>query len=1101
MNCNLFSRLSRIVLILSLFFLARYADATVYNVDDSDINSVISNSAQAGDTLIMDDGTYTDLAIILGVSGTSQAPITLLPESVNGVTFKGASSRIQFSSDWWIVDGFKWDSVLTTSSTSVIFFTGADNNVFRNCTVSNSGRTTVGSKTGIIRVMNSSHDNIIEYNRFDNLVNVGVQIWAWDTDTDNTGNIIRYNHFVNLTAFEIIQLGQGGSSAFASQQTVLEYNLFQNIEMEDPELISSKSSDNILRYNTFRDCSSMLVLRTGAHAIVEGNWFFDSKGIRVHDRDHIIINNYIEGPSSETNSDNEGITLYCGNMERPYTDGTHYTARNVLVANNTVINHEAEHINVGRNSTYPYYPDSCRIINNLVSNNVGIGIEYEAGTNITWQNNIAYPTGSGTAGDAPNLITRDPSLTFDDPIYRPQSGYAAVDSGVTVTDVSDDIEGQDRDNYPDIGADEYSQDSVLRSPLTISDVGPYAGQTVQYTLTVTPSGSGIVTLDPSGGTYELSTVVTMTAIADSSWRFTSWSEDASGTGSVKPVSMYDDYNITANFAQVSSTPVNLTVASVEASEDDGNIAANTLDDDFDTRWSAEDGPQYLAFDLGYIYKVSSLEIAWFNGDQRSSYFQIDISSDSSNWTTVLTDTSCGTTTALEAFDITDVAARYVRYVGNGNSSNDWNSVTEVNIIGMINSTAGQYTLSTGTTGSGSVTLDPSGGTYNPDTEVELTAVPASGWRFDLWSGSLSGSQNPDTLTIDSNKSVTATFVQVCTLSVNTTGSGSVTLNPSGGVYDVNTEVILTPVPVSGWEFDSWSGDLSGSTVPDTITMNANKSITAVFTEQTGEPDTTTVYAAADAFVRAGDYADDNFGSETRLQLKELALNYLYHSYIKMDCASEGLNDCNSATLKLNIYYVQAAYTLSIYKTSDDWTEGGITFNNAPSAGDLVTTVSVSAAGTYNIDVTDYVDAELADDDTISFLLIGQNTNSYIRSRETAYDPELEIITGSAEKKLPPGFLEPVIPLAYSLHQNWPNPFNPVTTIRYELSEPSYVNLSVYDINGRLVSILVDQHQETGIYQQKWSSVSREGRTMSTGIYFYKLKAGTFQDVKKMLLVK
>ena len=160
----------------------------------------------------------------------------------------------------------------------------------------------------------------------------------------------------------------------------------------------------------------------------------------------------------------------------------------------------------------------------------------------------------------------------------------------------------------------------------------------------------------------------------------------------------------------------------------------------------------------------------------------------------------------------------------------------------------QYTLTTNTVGNGSITSEPAGGTYCEGTVVTLTAVPDTGWQFDGWSGDLSGSTNPATITMNANKNVTATFSQLpvnqYTLTINTVGQGSVTLNPPGGVYDEGTVVTLTAAADSGWQFDNWSGDLSGSTNPATITMNANKTVTANFSEvgTTGTVGITDVYS-------------------------------------------------------------------------------------------------------------------------------------------------------------------------------------------------------------------------------------------------------------------
>jgi|GEM_PF-2515260 len=142
----------------------------------------------------------------------------------------------------------------------------------------------------------------------------------------------------------------------------------------------------------------------------------------------------------------------------------------------------------------------------------------------------------------------------------------------------------------------------------------------------------------------------------------------------------------------------------------------------------------------------------------------------------------------------------------------------------------QDTLTVNTVGSGAVNLNPPGYIYNTGTDVVLTAVPDSGWLFDQWSGDLTGSENPDTLTMSGNKSVTATFVEgpQCTLTVVTAGGGSVTLDPSGGVYGYETRVELTAVSDSGWFFSGWSGDLTGLANPDTVTMTGNLSVTATF---------------------------------------------------------------------------------------------------------------------------------------------------------------------------------------------------------------------------------------------------------------------------------
>jgi uncharacterized repeat protein (TIGR02543 family) len=148
-------------------------------------------------------------------------------------------------------------------------------------------------------------------------------------------------------------------------------------------------------------------------------------------------------------------------------------------------------------------------------------------------------------------------------------------------------------------------------------------------------------------------------------------------------------------------------------------------------------------------------------------------------------------------------------------------------------TPGPFTLTTTTSGSGSIARNPNASSYASGTVVTLTATPISGWSFAGWSGAITGTTNPTTVTMDANKSVTATFTQNPTgnfsLTTNVVGSGTVSRSPNATTYASGTVVTLTATANSGSTFTGWSGDLSGSTNPATITMSANRTVTATFT--------------------------------------------------------------------------------------------------------------------------------------------------------------------------------------------------------------------------------------------------------------------------------
>ncbi|MCU7494867.1 MAG: T9SS type A sorting domain-containing protein [Ignavibacteria bacterium] len=89
-----------------------------------------------------------------------------------------------------------------------------------------------------------------------------------------------------------------------------------------------------------------------------------------------------------------------------------------------------------------------------------------------------------------------------------------------------------------------------------------------------------------------------------------------------------------------------------------------------------------------------------------------------------------------------------------------------------------------------------------------------------------------------------------------------------------------------------------------------------------------------------------------------------------------------------------------------------------------------------------------------------------------------------------------IPTKYSLSQNFPNPFNPVTKIRYQIPVSGFVTLKVYDMLGNEVSSLVNEEKSAGEY-----TVSFDGSRLASGVYFYKLTQGSFTDTKKLILMK
>ena len=94
------------------------------------------------------------------------------------------------------------------------------------------------------------------------------------------------------------------------------------------------------------------------------------------------------------------------------------------------------------------------------------------------------------------------------------------------------------------------------------------------------------------------------------------------------------------------------------------------------------------------------------------------------------------------------------------------------------------------------------------------------------------------------------------------------------------------------------------------------------------------------------------------------------------------------------------------------------------------------------------------------------------------------------------------PREFALRQNFPNPFNPDTTIKYDLAESADVTLQIYNVLGQVVRTLVgSEAQNAGRYQIRWNGMDDRGVSVSSGVYFYQISAGKFQDVRKLMLLK
>ena len=94
-----------------------------------------------------------------------------------------------------------------------------------------------------------------------------------------------------------------------------------------------------------------------------------------------------------------------------------------------------------------------------------------------------------------------------------------------------------------------------------------------------------------------------------------------------------------------------------------------------------------------------------------------------------------------------------------------------------------------------------------------------------------------------------------------------------------------------------------------------------------------------------------------------------------------------------------------------------------------------------------------------------------------------------------------VPGSFVLHPAYPNPFNPITALRYDLPKQAQVTLTVYDLMGREITQLVNTNQDAGYRSVQWDATDMHGKPVGAGVYFYQIHAGEFVQTRKMVLLK
>jgi poly(beta-D-mannuronate) lyase len=431
------------------------------------------DTAVEGATIILADGTYSvpDGAPIRldGVGGRWNKHLTITAATVGGVTFTGAQSFVLSGAHHVTLRGF----VFTQSTTLEIPADCEAITLSRNEFV-------LADIEGLFHAMVRADDTVVEYNHFHSKSTLGVMLAIEGGGSTDMAQRVHIHHnyfsdhsFAGDNGGEPIRLGVS-PRALSSAHAVVEHNLFERTN-GDPEAISVKSSDNIVRYNTFRDSGGGIVLRHGNRTRVESNHIIrGERGIRIYGNDHVIVNNYIGG-----NADT-AFVLGAGTV-RDHYEGEPSSSRTkndaadrVRIALNTVVNAAG---GISCETHRPITPTDCVIVDNIFQGEAGTQSVVSNSIGFTWAGNLFW--GAAPDGDMPATgFTRvDPRLAKDAAdVWRIGAGSPAVNASTQDHSawVRDDIDGKQRLVKADVGAHEVSMARPRREPLTTADVGPLA---------------------------------------------------------------------------------------------------------------------------------------------------------------------------------------------------------------------------------------------------------------------------------------------------------------------------------------------------------------------------------------------------------------------------------------------------------------------------------------------------------------------------------------------------------------------------------------------------------------------------------------------------
>jgi len=599
-----------------------------------------------------------------------------------------------------------------------------------------------------------------------------------------------------------------------------------------------------------------------------------------------------------------------------------------------------------------------------------------------------------------------------------------------------------------------------------------------YTLTVSMSGQGTVTKLPDKTQYNHNESVTLTASPATGYQFDHWGGALSGNTNPASLTMNGDKTVTAYFTQTSET---VTPPSTPTGPTTGRVGQSLT---FSTGGANSNlgHPVQYRFDWG-----NGAFSDWGSTSQSYAY------------------TNYGTFTVR-------AQARCQTHTG---VVSNWSSGKNITLSG--------HTLTVSISGQGTVTKNPDKTQYNHEENVTLTPNPAADYQFDHWEGALSGSANPASLTMNGDKTITAYFTQ----SAETISKPSTPTGPMDGKVGQSlsfttggsTSNLGHPVQYRfDWGDGSTSAWGSGSqshtyTTVNTYTVKAQarcQTHTGVVSQWSDGKNvvlsghTLSVIVNGQGTVSKNPNKTEYNHGENVTLTAQASENYRFDRW---DGDLSGSQNPASLTLTgdktISAYFLPSNETITTPSTPTGPSIGSLGQDLTFTTGGAVS--SLGHPVEYRFDWGDGIRSDWGNGvQSHRWSITGFN---YVtaQARCATHTSVVSSWSSGMVVNISDTGVESVsengIPSDFYLSQNVPNPFNGDTWITFHLPHSCRVRVDIFNVSGKLICTLHEGATPPGAYRIRWDGTRPSGDPVPSGVYLYRIIAGTYCSSKTMMFLK